>query len=122
MLGHLTVTRTTHVDFESTTNRNVYINVGTDRRVTARVTKNKIAITGIERLPSGREIAGWFQTTHIINIYAPSGTSKRVEGEKDEFYTLDLPHLLRHLPNVYITGGDFNCVAHLRDRVGTPDL
>lgn len=45
----------------SITNRNVYINVGTDRRGTDITTKDGIPLTGNERLPSGRGIAGWFR-------------------------------------------------------------
>jgi exonuclease III len=55
---------------------------------------------------------------YIVNVYAPSVTSKRTERE--EFYMLKLPYLIRQMANEYVIGGDFNCVMHQRDCIGTP--
>ena len=48
----------THTNFDCILHRNKYINVGTDRRVTAILTKDYITLTNINKLPSGRGIAG----------------------------------------------------------------
>jgi hypothetical protein len=58
----------TRTDITCMTGRSVYIIVGTDRRGTAIMTKDGISLTGVERLPSGRGIAGWFQIIIIVNI------------------------------------------------------
>ena len=58
----------THTNFDIIQNRNVYINVGMERRGTAIITKEHMVMTGIERLPSRRGIAGWCQNMYIVNI------------------------------------------------------
>ena len=50
----------THEQFDGIINRNVYINVGTDTRGTAIITKQTIQLKNIIRLPSGRGLAGWW--------------------------------------------------------------
>jgi exonuclease III len=108
----------THTGFTCIAGSNVYTNVGTDRRGTAIMTKDGMSLTGIERLPSGRGITGWFRNIFIVSIYASSGTSRRTDWE--EFYNLDLTYLLRNFPTNYVIVGDFNCVTHHTDYTGTP--
>ena len=50
----------THDNWEDIQNRNIYLNIGTDRRGTAIITKENITLKNIQRLPSGRGIAGWW--------------------------------------------------------------
>ena len=52
-----------------------------------------------------------------INIYAPSGTAKRLERE--HFYNSELTYLLRDAPANIFLGGDFNCVLEQRTRLAT---
>jgi exonuclease III len=66
----------THHNFDTIQHRNKYINVGTERRGTAIFTKEYIHLTDIKYLPSGRGMAGRYHDMYIINVYAPSGTSK----------------------------------------------
>jgi hypothetical protein len=65
---------------------NIYMNRGTDGRVTAILTKGLTA-TNILRLPTGRGMAADIHGTWIMNIYAPSGAEKRTEREQI-FYSL----------------------------------
>jgi hypothetical protein len=44
-----------HTNFDNIQNRNVYINVGTERRGTAIITKEHMVMTGIERLFGERD-------------------------------------------------------------------
>jgi hypothetical protein len=82
------------------------------------MTKDGMSLTGIESLPSGRGMAGWFRNIYIVNIDAPSGASRLTERE--EFYNLDFTHLPRNFPTNYVIGEDFNCVTHQDDFPGTP--
>ena len=43
-----------------------------------------------------------------------------INAMRDEYYTLDLPHLLQHASYDYVIGGDFNCVVKKSDCTGTP--
>jgi exonuclease III len=80
------------------------------------VTRDTIQLTNISKIPSGRAISADYGTTHIINLYAPSGTAKRTEREN--FYNNDLIYLLRDVPEDLIIGGDFNCVLESQDSTG----
>jgi exonuclease III len=55
-----------------------YINEGIDKRGTAILVREGLTLTDIRRLLSGRGIAGTYNDTNIINIYAPSGAEKRI--------------------------------------------
>ena len=48
---------------------------------------------------------------HLINIYAPAGSTR----ERDDFFKEDLPYYLRNSLDNSILGGDFNCILHPRD-------
>jgi exonuclease III len=53
---------------------------------------------------------------HVVNIYDPSGTSKRLETET--FFNNDLPYLLDMASEDILLGGDFNCVLDAGDSTG----
>jgi exonuclease III len=108
----------THQNFDTILHRNKYLNVGTEGRGTAIFTKEHIHLTDMKYLPSGRGMAGRYHDMYIINLYAPSGTSKK--KEIDKFYISDLPYLLQHKSHDYIIGGDFNCVLRQTDCIGPP--
>ena len=57
------------------------INIGTTDRGTAILHKLNIQLHRMERIPSGRGMAVYFDDTSIVNIYGPSGTAKRAEME-----------------------------------------
>ena len=67
----------THHNFDTILRRKKYLNVGTERRGTAIFTKEHIHLTDIKYLPSGRGMAGRYRNMYIINVYAPSETSKK---------------------------------------------
>ena len=49
----------------------------------------------------------------VVNIYAPSGTSKCLERET--FFNNDLPYLLNMASGDILLGGDFKCVLNAGD-------
>jgi exonuclease III len=57
-----------------------------------------------------------FGTLFIINVYAPSGTSKRLEREA--FFKNEIPFLLGTASDDILLGGDFNCVLKATDSTG----
>jgi exonuclease III len=67
----------------------IHYNIGTTRRGTAILTRDTIVITKLYRTPSDRAIAASLGTILIINIYAPSGISKR--AEREYFLTVNSP-------------------------------
>jgi len=73
------------------------INIGTTGRGQAILHKLNIQLHRIERIPSGRRIAVYFDDACIVNIYAPSGTAKRVE--KEEFFKLRYIRTVTHKSN-----------------------
>jgi exonuclease III len=97
-----------------------YINIGTELRGTAILTKHRITLTNIKRLPCGRGIAGLFQNTWIINVYAPSGEEKR--DARECFYTTDVISLIPLTRHAIILAGDFNCVLRKTDATGRKNV
>jgi exonuclease III len=85
-----------------------YTNIGTTGRGTAITTRDHIQLTNILCLPTGRGMAAQFQNVTIVNIYAPSGASRR--RDKENFFSNELPYLLRGIPPSLLVGGDFNSV------------
>ena len=71
----------------------------------------------MSKLPSGRAIAVKFREVSIINICAPSGTTRR--QEREQFYNSELAYLLRDAPENIILGGDFNYILEKTDSTGT---
>jgi exonuclease III len=68
-----------------------YINIGAEQRRTAIMVKDGFTFTHIRRLPSGRGVAGMFDGTWFVNIYAPSGAE--MKHDRETFYNTDLPYL-----------------------------
>jgi exonuclease III len=93
----------------------MYYNIGSYRRGTAIVARNDIAVTNINKIPSGRSIAAEYKDLHIVNIYAPSGTAKR--AEREHFYNAEV-QLLQTGNGEIIIGGDFNCFTNPADTSG----
>jgi hypothetical protein len=62
----------THEGFGAVAGNNAYINIGTESRGTAIVTKENTPMNNIEKLPSGRVITGCFKHiyTHTKHIRA----------------------------------------------------
>jgi exonuclease III len=58
---------------------NVYYNIGPDMRGAAIMAKQEYLLTNITKISSGRTIAADFRVYRFVNIYSPSGTSKRSE-------------------------------------------
>jgi exonuclease III len=93
-----------------------YTNLGTTRRGTAFISSEKLELKEIKCLPSGRGIAATLIGVSFVNIYVPSGAEKR--REREDFYTLELPYLMRTTPSRMILGGDFNFVLTQTDCTG----
>jgi len=70
------------------------------------ITKEEITLKNLMRLTSGRGIAADFQGHWLVNIYAPSGTTRRQERE---FLQSRTQYLLQSAPSSMILGSDFNC-------------
>ena len=95
---------------------NTYLNVGTDMRGTAFVTKQDLQITNINKLPSDRGITADFGGVKLINIYAPSGTAKK--REREQFYSSEITQLFQNIQTNILLGGDFNCLLEPTDTTG----
>jgi len=88
------------------------MNIGTDRRGTAILAKDGIALSDIQRLLSGRGMTASFRGMLIVNIYAPSGAEKRHERKT---YNTEVVHLVPPSSTAMIFAGDFNCVMRNDD-------
>jgi hypothetical protein len=93
-----------------------FLNIGAEQRGTAILVKDGLTITHIKRLPSGRGIAGTYNGTWFVNLYAPSGAEKK--HERETFYNTELPYLLPTTRTDLIIAGDFNCVLSQSDTTG----
>ena len=74
-------------------------------------------ITNVHKLPSGRAMSADYSDLRLINVYAPSGSTRRTEREN--FFNTELPTFFYTAPLHTIIGGDFNCVLNPTDTVGT---
>ena len=86
------------------------IKTGTTGRGTAILHKLNIQLHIIERIPSGRVTAVYFDDICIENIYAPSGTAKG--AEREDFSSSGILGLLPLSPTKLILAGDFNCLIN----------
>jgi exonuclease III len=93
-----------------------HVNVGTEMRGTALVTRDTMKFENINKLPSGRGMTAEFRGITLINIYAPSENAKR--REREHFFNNELAYLLRNTPTNILLGGDFNCVQEPADTKG----
>jgi len=119
-LGIALLQEVTNNDFSPFCGYAASVNEGIDKRSTAILLKERIFLSNIKRLPSGRGIAGLFKDTWIMNIYAQSGAEKR--QERETFFTHDLAYLLPTSSRDILIAGDFNCVTSPSDCTGTPNL
>jgi len=72
----LYIQEVTHLNLGELHRFTTHNNVRTSMRGTAFVTRNEIQLSSINILPSGRWMAEEFREITLINIYAPSGTTK----------------------------------------------
>jgi len=77
---------------------------------TAIVAKCQYQLTDVRILPTGRAIAETLRGMRMINIYAPSGTTRRTERE--DLYNVELTDLLQDASTHTLLAGDFKCVMH----------
>lgn len=91
-------------------------NIGTLGRGTAILHKENLQMHTIQKIPSGRGLAAYYKNICFINVYAPSGTSKRTERE--EFFNIDIINIIPSTPTDIIMAGDFNCVQDKSDCTG----
>jgi len=89
------------------------MNIGTSMRGTAIMAKCQHQLTNIHTLPTGRAIAAMSRGVRPINIYAPSGTARR--AEREDFYNMELTHILQDTNSHILLAGDFNCVSQPND-------
>lgn len=82
---------------------------------TAILVREGIPVTSVERLESGRGIGVNIQGVTLVNLYAPSGSSRSVE--RSDFFKNDIIYLLRKDPRDLIIGGDFNSVLNRKDQM-----
>jgi exonuclease III len=59
------------------------------------------------------------QNVTIMNIYAPSGAERR--RDREDFFSNELPYLLRGIPPSLLVGGDLNSVFTNLDATGHPN-
>jgi exonuclease III len=106
----------THTEFDMIRGYKAHTNIGINNRGTAMLTRGSITPTNIMGLLSGRGMAACYRGVWIVNIYTPSGSSRR--QERENFYKVELTYLLWSIPPTMIIGGDFNCVLSQTDRTG----
>ena len=93
-----------------------HLNIGTIMPGTAIIARHDFPITNIATVPSGRAIAADCTGIRLVNVYAPSGTTRRVERER--FFISELPELFYAASRSMLIGGDFNCVLQPADTTG----
>jgi len=72
-----------------------------------------MVVTNLSRIPTARAIAATLGTLLIINIYAPSVTSK--QAERKFFFHNGLPLLLGSPSDDILLVGDINCLLAAAD-------
>jgi len=93
-----------------------YTNTGTTWWGTATLTRDHIQLTNTVCLLTGRGMAADFQNVTIVNIYAPSGAERR--RDRGNFFSNELPYLLRGIPPLLLVGGNLDSVLTNRDAIG----
>jgi len=91
------------------------MNIGMDRRGTATLAKDGLALSNIQRLPLGRGMCASFRGILIVNMYAPFGAVKR--QDREAFYNTEVVHLTPS-STAMILAADFNCVITNDDCTG----
>jgi exonuclease III len=106
----------TIADFPPLPGYRAHVNTDTNQRGAAIITRDTMRLDSLEMLPSGRGIAAWYAYVYCVNIYAPSGTSRR--SEREAFFNTEIPCLLHMIPQNFSLGGDFNCFLTSLDSTG----
>jgi hypothetical protein len=83
-------------------------------RETAFIARDHLELQEVTK-PVGQGHCSWAEWGMVVNIYAPPGAERWPENE--EFYTLELPYLLRTIPDRMVLG-DFNSVLAQVDCTG----
>jgi exonuclease III len=94
-----------------------YINIGSEKRGTAIAMKEGTHSSEIRRIPTGRGIAAKIEDTWILNIYAPSGTTRK--AEREQFFNTEITYIMPTTHKRIILAGDFNCTMAPTDCTGT---
>jgi len=94
-----------------------YMNIGSEKRGTAIAMKEGTRTSEIRRIPTGRGIAAKIEDTWLINIYAPSGTTRK--AEREQFFNTEVTYIIPTTHERIIFAGDFNCTMSPSDCTGT---
>jgi len=89
------------------------MNIGTDRCGTAILAKDGLALTKIQRFPSGRGMSASIRSILVVNT---SGAEKR--QEREVFYNTEVVHLIPSSSTAMILSGDFYCAITNDDCTG----
>jgi len=100
--------KVTHTKLDTFRRYTAYVNGGTDNSGTAILAKVGLTLYNIKRIPPRRGISAMFNGLWIINVYASSGALKR--KEREEFFNVDVTHLIPPNNTEMILAGDFHCV------------
>jgi exonuclease III len=103
-------------DFPPISGYCAYVNMGNTQDGRAIITRDKMRLDNLEMLPSGWGIAAWYGFVCCVNIYAPSGSSRR--SAREEFFNTEILYLLRTIQQNFILGGNFNCFLNSLDGTG----
>jgi exonuclease III len=93
-----------------------YINIGSEKRGTAIAMKEGTHSSDIGRIPTGRGIAAKIEDTWL-NIYAPSGTTRK--AEREQFFNTEVTYIIPATHERIILAGDVNCTMYPTDCTGT---
>jgi len=100
----LTAGRVAHI-FKHDPRHTLHMNIGMDRRGTAILAKDGLALSDIQRLPSGRGMSAQFRGILLVIIYASSGAEKR--QERETFCNTEVVHMIPPSCTAMILAGDF---------------
>jgi exonuclease III len=93
-----------------------WINIGTNLRVTAILTRTGLLVDEVRRLPKGTGIAISIQRVWYVRVYAPSGAERR--ADREAFFNTKLPLIWPATPTALLLVGDFNCIINRQDSTG----
>jgi hypothetical protein len=79
------------------------INLGTKRRGIALIARDHLELQEITCLPSGRGIATRLNGVWLVKSTVRGGVTTREGG----MYTVELPYLMRTMPDRMLLGGNF---------------
>jgi exonuclease III len=85
-------------------NYTAHVNIGTEGRGTAILHKNCYEFSNIEKMPTRRGILGTFHDMKILNVYAPSDTTRR--QEREEFFETVIPRFRLQVSKYHVGVGE----------------